>query len=481
VGRTWRPDGRASHLESAALRSADRLAVDTIDRYFLHAPDPRTDLAVSARALRRLVDRGAVRQIGVANVTVGQLRTVLAHVPVACVQVEVSPVAPNAVRSGVVELARELGIEVWAYRPLGGADRVGKVLRSEVVGAVAAKHGVTAGAVVLAWLADLGLVPLPGPTRDETLDACFAGVALDAEDRDRLDVLGLRQLRRPRADRRPGPSAREVRIVMGSPGAGKTSRVAPLDGWARLNRDARGGTLEDLLPALDALLAAGAERVVLDNTYPSRAARNAVIETAWAHGVPVTCELLDTSPDDAEVNAIGRILDQLGRLPEPAEIEALNKDDPSILPPRALSRYREQLEPPSADEGFERLDVVPFVRRPSPGTRRAVLLDPRDLVPSEVPALRAELDAGAIGLVVGFGAEPAAAIEARARALGLEVHAATCPHGGGPPVCWCRKPLPGLLLVLLREHGCDPARSIAWGTSPADRSLARKLGIPLRA
>ena len=60
--------------------------------------------------------------------------------------------------------------------------------------------------------------------------------------------------------------------------------MAPLEGWARLNRDARGGTLEDLLPALDALLAAGAERVVLDNTYPSRAARNAVIETAWAHG-----------------------------------------------------------------------------------------------------------------------------------------------------------------------------------------------------
>ena len=28
--------------------------------------------------------------------------------------------------------------------------------------------------------------------------------------------------------------------------------------------------------------------------------------------------------------------------------------------------------------------------------------------------------------------------------------------GGGPPVCWCRPPLPGLLLAFAFEHGLDP-------------------------
>ena len=49
-------------------------------------------------------------------------------------------------------------------------------------------------------------------------------------------------------------------------------------------------------------------------------------------------------------------------------------------------------------------------------------------------------------------------------------------HGGGPPTCWCRPPLPGLPLAFARSHGIDPARSILVGTSPAHRTLATTLG-----
>jgi histidinol phosphatase-like enzyme len=51
-----------------------------------------------------------------------------------------------------------------------------------------------------------------------------------------------------------------------------------------------------------------------------------------------------------------------------------------------------------------------------------------------------------------------------------------CPHGGGPPICWCRPPLPGLPLAFARAHGVDPARSILVGTSAAHRTLAAALG-----
>jgi hypothetical protein len=56
------------------------------------------------------------------------------------------------------------------------------------------------------------------------------------------------------------------------------------------------------------------------------------------------------------------------------------------------------------------------------------------------------------------------------------VDAAVCPHGGGPPVCWCRPPLPGLPLAFARAHRVDPARSTVLGTSPAHRTLAATLG-----
>ena len=67
----------------------------------------------------------------------------------------------------------------------------------------------------------------------------------------------------------------EVVLIMGLPGAGKSTaaRAFVEDGYARLNRDDAGGTLRGLLPDLQRLVEDGASRIVLDNTYMSRASR----------------------------------------------------------------------------------------------------------------------------------------------------------------------------------------------------------------
>ena len=56
------------------------------------------------------------------------------------------------------------------------------------------------------------------------------------------------------------------------------------------------------------------------------------------------------------------------------------------------------------------------------------------------------------------------------------VESALCPHPAGPPICWCRPPLPGLPLAFARAHGVDPARSLLIGTGAAHRGLAAALG-----
>ena len=56
------------------------------------------------------------------------------------------------------------------------------------------------------------------------------------------------------------------------------------------------------------------------------------------------------------------------------------------------------------------------------------------------------------------------------------VETALCPHGAGPPSCWCRPPLPGLPLAFARAHQVDPSRSILLGVSRAHRTLAETLG-----
>jgi histidinol phosphatase-like enzyme len=59
--------------------------------------------------------------------------------------------------------------------------------------------------------------------------------------------------------------------------------------------------------------------------------------------------------------------------------------------------------------------------------------------------------------------------------LGLEIDAGYCPHAAGPPVCWCRKPLPGLLLEFAMERGMRLEDCIMVGAGAADRTMAQRL------
>jgi hypothetical protein len=62
------------------------------------------------------------------------------------------------------------------------------------------------------------------------------------------------------------------------------------------------------------------------------------------------------------------------------------------------------------------------------------------------------------------------------RVVSGPVESAVCPHGGGPPRCWCRPPLPGLALAFAAAHGLEPSRSTVVGSGPAHRTLANALG-----
>jgi len=61
--------------------------------------------------------------------------------------------------------------------------------------------------------------------------------------------------------------------------------------------------------------------------------------------------------------------------------------------------------------------------------------------------------------------------------LGITLHVVHCAHPAGPPLCWCRKPLPGLALALAHAHGLDLLRTLHVGKGPADRGFAARAGI----
>jgi aryl-alcohol dehydrogenase-like predicted oxidoreductase len=485
AGGGWVPDGRAKAIRGDCEASLAELDGLEVDLYLIHAPDPRTPWRTSLRALTRLVDEGIVRRVGVSNVNRAQLDEALELAPIAAVQVALSVFDDRALRGGVVERCAASGVTVIAHSPLGGPRRAKSLARQEALVDVADARGVTPAEVALAWLLELStaVVAIPGARRPETARSAASAAALGFDHGDRSALARAFGRSRAAPVRRPRPQDdAEIVIVMGIPGAGK-SRVAEEyvgRGYLRLNRDERGGSLRELADALEAELASGARRVVLDNTYLTRAARSYVIDAATRRGLPARCIWVDTPLAQAQVNLVGRLLDRLGALPGPEELRALARRGDGILAPTSQMRAFRELEPPTSDEGWAAVEQLPFTRtHASADVGAGVLIAAAALKQPGWEAALEQGDGGAPHQV--FDWRPGGSVDALAPAAARvaaevagHVETALCSHAAGPPRCWCRPPLPGLPLAFARAHQVEP--SILIGAGPAHRTLAATLG-----
>jgi aryl-alcohol dehydrogenase-like predicted oxidoreductase len=562
----WEADGRARALTSACEASLRALGLDRIALYQLHAPDPRVPLATSVRALHALARRGLIDAVGLCNVTVGQIKEARRITEIASVQVELSLWNDASVLGGVVGYCIRHGIRLLAYRPLGGPERRRRVESDPVLARLAADHGTTPHEIALAALADLSPLvwPIPGPTGVETVHSIARAARISLTDADRaalrarfptFETVGsdLEFRSRPGSDLEfPGPGRGnsrsdprsppgsdlefrseqgpdlelpgrqtgnsrsdprgEVVLVMGLPGAGKSTVAKQLatDGYIRLNRDEAGGSLAALLPALDRAIVAGGSRIVLDNTYVTRRARGAVLQAARRRGLPVRCLWVATSVEDAQVNAVTRIVSRYGRLLGPDELKTAARKDIAAFPPSVQFRYQRELEPPDASEGFSSIETITFDRIHDPSlVNRAVIVwcdgillrsraglrtprnaDDVDVAIERGAILRRYADEGWKMLGLSWIPEIAArtmttadaeAVFARlGEALGVPVEVEYCPHPAGPPVCWCRKPLPGLGVVFQQRHRLDPAQCLYVGSGSQDPGFARRMGFEYR-
>jgi aryl-alcohol dehydrogenase-like predicted oxidoreductase len=470
----WVPDGRAKAIRAdceASLAALDGLEVDL---YLLHTPDPRTPWSTSVRALARLVDDGLVKRVGICNVSRAQLDQALDLAPIAAVQVGLSVLDDRALRGGVVERCAELGLALIAHSPLGGPRRVARLSRHEELVEIARGHGATEAEVALAWLLGLGVhvVAIPGARSPEAARSAARASSLELTREESARIAPSRQRKRRVA------TQGDVVLVMGVPGAGKSRLAADYvdRGYVRLNRDERGGSLRELAGALDRALADGTREVVLDNTYLTRASRSYVVEAAARHGVSARCIWLEAPLAQAQVNLVGRLLDRFGELPTPARLKATAHVEQGLLTPTQQMRAFRELEPPAEDEGFASVEHVAFARDPGIGTAGVFV------AAAAVDALPlADVDHGVPHLVFdwrpgGGEADLAATVAVAARIMSGPLEAAVCPHPGGPPICWCRPPLPGLPLAFARRHGIDPGRSVVVGSTAAHRTLANSLG-----
>ena len=166
-----RPDVLGGQIEQS-LRS---LRTEAIGLYYLHRVDPTTPLEESLGAIKAYVDRGAIRHVGVSDVTVEQIERARAVVEIAAVQSRYN--LADRGHDDVVDFCERERIAFVPYYPLRGDGGPG-------VASAAERLGVTENAVKLAWLLQRSpiVLPIPGTLSIEHLRENLTALDLDLGD-----------------------------------------------------------------------------------------------------------------------------------------------------------------------------------------------------------------------------------------------------------------------------------------------------------
>lgn len=214
----------APYIREAVEASLKRLDVDVIDLYYMHRRDVNVPIEETVGVMAELVREGKVKQLGLSEVTADELRAAHGVHPIAAVQSEWSLFSRD-IEARVVPAARELGVTLVPYSPLGrgfltgsfadadqdltsddfrrqmprftGGNAAANAALLEPVRAVAEAHDATPGQIALAWVHQqsevhrLPVVPIPGtrkPTRVEENTAA-ARITLTDEELALLDPI----------------------------------------------------------------------------------------------------------------------------------------------------------------------------------------------------------------------------------------------------------------------------------------------------
>ncbi|UJO23662.1 hypothetical protein CLAFUW4_13324 [Fulvia fulva] len=199
--------GDREWVHQACNESLQRLGIDQIDLYYQHRVDNKVPIEETVQAMVDLKKEGKIRYLGLSECSAATLRRAYKIHPIAAAQMESSPFALEieSEQTEFLKTARELGVKMVAYSPLGrgfltgtmksrkdldekdsrfnharfSEENFGSNLQLvEKLGAMASKKGCTPGQLSLAWVLAQGqdFMPIPGTKRVKYLEENAAAV-----------------------------------------------------------------------------------------------------------------------------------------------------------------------------------------------------------------------------------------------------------------------------------------------------------------
>ncbi|NIG52683.1 aldo/keto reductase [Chitinophaga sp. Cy-1792] len=213
---TWF-DGSPKYLKQACEASLKRLGIDVIDLYYAHRISDTVPVEEMVGAMAELVKEGKVRYLGLSEASADSLKRAYSVHPIAALQSEYSLFSRD-VEGDILHTARELGVSLVAYSPLGRGMSTGTLTDTNqlaegdfrrnmprfqgtnfeqnletvnALNAFAINKGISTAQLSLAWLLAQGddIIPIPGTKRRKYLteNAGAADVMLTSEDLTAID------------------------------------------------------------------------------------------------------------------------------------------------------------------------------------------------------------------------------------------------------------------------------------------------------
>ncbi|XP_076900766.1 auxin-induced protein PCNT115-like isoform X2 [Bidens hawaiensis] len=219
--------GEPEFVRASCEASLKRLGVDYIDLYYAHRIDPKVPIEITMGELKKLVEEGKIKYIGLSEASPSTIRRAHAVHPVSAIQLEWS-LWTRDVEQDVIPTCRELGIRIIPFAPLGSGffasgpkvmdnladDDYRKVCASrlqgenfdhnkrvfERVSEMTERKGCTLAQLALAWVLHQGedVSPIPGTTKIENFNQNLGALSVKLTAQDMAELESLASFKGPR-------------------------------------------------------------------------------------------------------------------------------------------------------------------------------------------------------------------------------------------------------------------------------------------
>lgn len=173
--KLWRTSLAPADVRPTVQKMLKKLKTDYLDMLYIHAPF-HIGWQAAVSEIDKLMDEGIVRQLGVSNFTVDDMKEMmkLSRYPITANQMNYNVLHQKEVDQEFLDFCRQHKVQLVAYQPI----KRNEVHQNKMIQKIAHEHKATAAQIALAWLLTKHAYPIPKAVQSSHIDENIASLTI---------------------------------------------------------------------------------------------------------------------------------------------------------------------------------------------------------------------------------------------------------------------------------------------------------------